>query len=115
MELAERVISPSELEQIASMTKASIAYGDGKTKPFFIWRFDALRVSEGGSSITACTVSDGATEGSSLTITDIDKVQLIAHTEPLKSTYVHIYNAGRITALELISTEPIDWLTILDS
>lgn len=115
MELAERVISPSELEQIASMTKAFIAYGDGKTKPFFIWRFDALRISADGSSITACTVSDSTTEGSSLTISGINEMRLIAHTEPLKSAYVHIYNAGRITALELISTEPIDWLTILDS
>lgn len=67
MELAERIINTSELEHISSSTEAAIVYGSRKMKPCFEWRFDSLSADESGGSVTA---SDGATEGSSLTITD---------------------------------------------
>ncbi len=112
MELAERIINASELEHITSTTKAAIVYGSRKTKPCFEWRFDSLSASESGSSVTA---SDGDTGESSLTITNIETVRLIAPIEPFKCAYVHIYNAGHITALQLISNEPVNWLGVLDS
>lgn len=115
MELAERMISPSELDRISSMTDAVITYDSENANPRFIWSFDVLAASEDDSSITAYRVSDSGAEGSSLTITAIDKIRLIAHAEPHKSACVHIYNAGHITELKLKCIEPTDWLTILDT
>lgn len=115
MELAERMLTTSELERIASMTDAVITYDSESVNPRFIWSFDVLAASEDSSSITAYRASDSGTEGSSLTISAIDKIRLIAHAEPHKSAYVHIYNAGHITALKLKCIEPADWLTILDT
>lgn len=112
MELAERIISTSELEYIASTTKAAIVYGSRKMKPCFAWRFDSLSADKSGSSVTA---SDGATESSSLTITDIEAIRLIAPAEPSRCAYAHIYNAGHITVLRLVSYEPLDWHKVLDS
>ncbi len=112
MELAERIINASELEHITSTTKAAIVYGSRKTKPCFEWRFDSLSASESGSSVTA---SDGDTGESSLTITNIETVRLIAPVEPFKRACVHIYNAGHITELKLKCIEPTDWLTMLDT
>lgn len=112
MELAERIINASELEHITSTTKAAIVYGSRKTKPCFEWRFDSLSASESDSSVTA---SDGDTGESSLTITNIETVRLIAPVEPFKRACVHIYNAGHITELKLKCIEPTDWLTMLDT
>lgn len=111
MELAERIISTSELEHISSSTEAAIVYGSRKMKPCFEWRFDSLSADKSGSSVTA---SDGATGGSSLTVTEIEAIRLIAPAEPSRRAYVHIYNAGRITALQLVSREPVCWLRVSD-
>lgn len=111
MELAERIINTSELEHISSSTEAAIVYGSRKMKPCFEWRFDSLSADRSGSSIT---VSDSETGDSSLTITGIETIRFIAPVEPSRRAYAHIYNAGHITVLRLISREPLGWLKVLD-
>ena len=112
MELAERIINTSELEHISSSTEAAVVYGSRKMKPCFEWRFDSLSADRSGSSIT---VSDSETGDSSLTITGIETIRLIAPVEPSRCAYAHIYNAGHITVLQLVSREPLGWLKVLDS
>lgn len=106
MELLEIIITPAQLEAIASRTGASIIYGSEKAVPSFEFSFDA--VSADNDILTAYTLSGGERQASVI-IDGIDEIRFVCQPDKARDAYVLIRNNGRITALCLKATESIYW------
>lgn len=112
MQLAERIVSPVELEEITRKARAVICYGSKRAVPHFTWSFEYLETSEDGG-LTAYNASGDSSIENSLTITGIQLIRLLAHPEPIRGAAALIYNADGITALRLNCLEPVKWFSLL--